>query len=132
MDYNTQNLKVMVVEHDRAISELIELRLAVAGYDPCMARNGQTAIEALRAFRPAALILEWNLPDMTGLSVLQALNPYGERSVAPTLIIARQLAQADLQAAIRFGARDCLTKPFSGADVLTRVSRLLKPIAKAA
>jgi DNA-binding response OmpR family regulator len=126
MDYDTRGLKVMVVEHDRTILELIELRLSVAGYDTCMARSGQSAIETLRNFRPAVLVLDMDLPDVSGLVVLQTVNPKADRSMAPTLLMARKLAQADLQMAVRFGVRDCLTKPFSGADLVTRVSRLSK------
>ncbi|MDB5430398.1 MAG: response regulator receiver protein [Caulobacter sp.] len=126
MDFDTRGLKVMVVEPDRTILELIELRLAVAGYEPCMARTGRSAIEALSNFRPAALVVDLALPDMTGLELLQTLNPRQDRSAIPTLVITRQLAEGELQLCMRFGARDCLTKPFSGADVLGRVARLLK------
>jgi DNA-binding response OmpR family regulator len=126
MDYDTRGLKVMVVEPDRTILELIELRLAVAGYDPCMARTGQSAIETLRNFRPSVLILDIDLPDMSGLTVLQTINPKADRSAPPTLLMVRQVAQADLQLAMRYGVRGCLTKPFSGADLLARVSHLLK------
>ena len=132
MDYDTRGTKVMVVEHDRTILELIELRLSVAGFDTCMARTGQSAIETLRNFRPSVLILDLQLPDMSGLDVLQALNPRPGPGMVPTLVIAKQLNPTDLQTALRFGARDCLTKPFSGADILVRVSRLLKPPVPAA
>jgi DNA-binding response OmpR family regulator len=126
MDYDTRRLKVMVVENDRTILELIELRLHVAGFDPCMARTGRSAIEMVSNFRPAAIVLDLSLPDMDGLEVLQAANPRPECNTIPTLVIAKHFAEADLQRAIRLGARDCLTKPFSGADVLARVARMLK------
>ncbi len=116
----------MVVEPDRTILELIELRLAVAGYDPCMARTGRSAVEALSNFKPSALVVDLDLPDMTGLALLQTLNPRQDRSAIPTLLIARQLGEGELQLGMRYGARDFLTKPFSGADVLARVARMLK------
>lgn len=133
MTFESRTQKVLVVEHDRAILEMIELRLAVAGYEPYMARTGECAVETLKTMQPDGVILDWNLRDMDGLSVLRAVNPRAERLPYPVLVMARQLAQADLQAAVRFGVRDCLIKPFSGAELVTRLSRLMKkPLAAAA
>ncbi len=125
MNFDTRGLKIMVVENDRTVLEIIQLRLEVAGFHSAMARTGRSAIEALANFRPAALVIEMNLPDMSGLDVLEALNSSVDRCAVPTLIMAKQLGQGDLKLAISLGARDCIAKPFSGADILTRVSRLL-------
>ncbi|HEX7760291.1 MAG TPA: response regulator [Caulobacteraceae bacterium] len=125
MNFDTRGLKIMVVENDRTILELIQLRLEVAGYHSVMARTGRSAIEALDNFRPAALVVELNLPDMSGLQVLAALNRGADQCAVPTLVMARQLAKEDVQRAVGLGARDCMAKPFSGADILTRVARLL-------
>ena len=127
MKFNTRGPKIMVVENDRTILEVIQLRLDVAGYDSIMARTGRSAIEALRNFRPAALVIELNLPDMSGLQVLASLGAGADRCTVPTLVMGRHLGQDDVQQAVIMGARDCMTKPFSGADILTRVGRLLGP-----
>ena len=132
MKFDTRGLKIMVVENDRTILEVIQLRLEVAGYDSIMARTGRSAIEALRNFRPAALVVELNLPDMSGLQVLAALGAGADRCSVPTLVMARHLGEGDVQRAVLLGARDCMTKPFSGADILTRVGRLLGPAPGAA
>jgi DNA-binding response OmpR family regulator len=63
---------------------------------------------------------------MNGFEVLEALNPRREKLPFPTLVMSRKLAAEDIQRAIRLGARDCLAKPFSGADALDRVTRLLR------
>lgn len=126
MNFDTRGLKIMVVENDRTILELIQLRLEVAGYHSVMARTGRSAIEALDNFRPSALVIEMNLPDMSGLQVLAALNRGADQCAVPTLVMSRQLAKDDIQRAVGLGARDCMAKPFSGADILTRVTRLLE------
>lgn len=131
MNYNTRGPEVMVVEHDRTVLEMLQIRLAVAGFHTTMARNGRMALETLRNSRPAALIMELNLPEMSAFEVLEALNPRGERLPFPTLVMSRTLAAEDIQRAIRLGARDCMAKPFSGADALDRVMRMLKKPASA-
>ncbi|MGA0599256.1 response regulator [Caulobacter sp. KR2-114] len=125
MNFDTRGLKIMIVEHDRTILEIIQLRLDVAGYHSVMARTGQAAVEALSSFRPAALIVELNLPDMSGLQVLASLNRGSDQCAIPSLLMARQLGAGDVQRAVGLGARDCMTKPFSGAEIMTRIGRLL-------
>ena len=126
MNLETRGQKVLIVENDRAILELLQIRLDVAGYHTSVARNGRSALEALRNFRPAALVLELNLPEMNGFEVLEAINPRREKMPYPVLVTAKGLAADHIQRALRLGARDCMTKPFSGSDVLERVSRMLR------
>src|SRR5277367_5130372 len=115
MNYETRGQKVLIVETDRAVLEMLQIRLDVAGYHTSVARNGRSALEALRNFRPAALVLELNLPEMSGFEVLESLNPHRGKLPFPALVMAKGLATEDIQRAIRLGARDCMTKPFSGA-----------------
>ena len=126
MNFNTREQEVMVVENDRAVLEMLQIRLNVAGFHTSMARNGRLALETLRTSRPAALVIELNLPEMNAFEVLEALNPRGEKLPFPTLVMAKNLAAEDIQRAIRLGARDCMAKPFSGADALDRVMRMLR------
>jgi DNA-binding response OmpR family regulator len=116
----------MIAENDRTVLELLQIRLSVAGYDTCMARTGTMALETLRNFRPAALVLDLNLPEMNGFEVLEAFNPRREKLAFPILILAKTLAAEDIQRAVKLGARDCMTKPFGAAEVLERVARMLR------
>jgi two-component system OmpR family response regulator len=126
MNYDTRGLKIMVVENDRAVLEMLQIRLEVAGYDTCMARTGTMALETLRGFRPAALVLDLNLPEIDGFGVLEALNPRRERLPFPVLVMARKLGPEDIRRAVGLGARDCVTMPFGGAEVLERIARLVR------
>jgi DNA-binding response OmpR family regulator len=124
-EYDTRGLRVMVVENDRAIMEMIQIRLDVAGYSTTAVRTGRQALDMLRTFRPSALVIDLNLPDISGLEVLRSLNPRPQGAI-PALITGRALSAAQVQEAVKYGARDCLAKPFAGADVLTRIQRMLK------
>lgn len=115
----------MVVESDRAVLEMVQIRLDVVGYSTTVARTGRQALEVLRNLRPSALVIDLNLPDLSGLEVLQFINPRAPFAV-PALVTGRGLSAEQVQQAVKHGARDCLAKPFSGADVLSRVQRLLR------
>lgn len=126
MNFNTRGIEVMVAENDRAVLEMLQIRLDVAGFRTSMARTGRLALETLRNSRPSALVIELNLPEMNAFEIFEALNPRGEKLPFPTLVMSRNLAVEDIQRAIRLGARDCMAKPFSGADALDRVTRMLR------
>src|SRR3990167_9625572 len=126
MQFDTRGLKLLVVDHDRAVLEMLQIRLEVAGYDTTTARTGRAALDIMRNTRPAALVMELAIPDMDGFEVLSALTPPGCKPPFPILVMGRKLGAEDIQRAVNRGARDCLTKPFSGADFLDRVARLLR------
>ncbi len=131
MNFDTHARKIMVVENDRAVLEMLQIRLEVAGYHTCAARTGTLALETLRGFRPAAMLMNLNLPQVDGFDVLEALNPRRDRLPFPTLVMARKLGAEAIQRAVALGTRDCMTMPFSGADMLDRVARLLRKPAAA-
>jgi DNA-binding response OmpR family regulator len=126
MSYENRNLTIMIAENDRTILELLQIRLMVAGYGSCHARTGPLALETLKSFRPAALILDLNLPEMDGFAILEALHMKRGRLDVPTLVMGRNLSAEDITRAIRLGARDCLAKPFSGHEVIDRITRMLR------
>lgn len=126
MNFDTRGLKVMVAEHDRAVLEMLQIRLDVAGYHTCMARNGIMALETLKTFRPSALLIDLRLPELNGFEVLKLMNPRGAKLRYPVLVMARDLDADDIRQAMALGASDCIAKPFSGAEVLERLTRLLR------
>ena len=132
MNFDTRDLKIMVVENDRAVLEMLQIRLEVAGYHSCVARTGALALESLRGFRPAAMVMNLRLPEIDGFGVLETLNPGRERLPFPVLVMARRLGPEDIQRAVALGARDCMTMPFSGADLVERVARMLRKPAPTA
>jgi len=123
--------KIVVADSDRTVLELLQIRLDVAGFHACVARSGPAVLETLKYVRPAALVIDIALAEMNGFEVLEALGRRAER-LPPTLVVGRKLAAEDITRALSLGARDCMTKPFSGADVLERINRLLRDPGPAA
>jgi len=125
MQFDGRGTKIMIIDNDRTTLEMVQIRLDVAGFHPMAARSGRAALEVLATSRPDALILERNLPEMDGMELLRAMAALPGRS-APVLLVGRNLAADDVRAGVALGVRDCLAKPFSGAVILERLTRMLK------
>ncbi len=116
--------RVLVVDHDRTVLEMIQIRLDVAGYAVSAHRDPAQAIAELEAGGVDAVVLERRLPDMASLEVLEALATAPGGPV-PVLLIGRGLDAEHVEAAAGYGVCDGLPKPFSGAELLERVDRML-------
>ncbi len=125
MNLEAQGRRIVIADHDRTILELLQIRLSLAGYETHVERSGCAALQTIRRVRPAGLVIDCNLPELSGLGILNTLN--SSRAAAPlTLIIGYKLAPSDVDNAIKLGAKDCIAKPFSGADVIERVGRMFR------
>lgn len=131
MQFDGRGSKILVVDHDRTTLEMVQIRLEVAGFHSLAARSGLTALEILKGSQPAAVILERNLPVMDGLELLREVAALPGRHAPPVLLVGRGIAAEDVREGVRLGVRDVLAKPYSGAVVLERLSRMLKKGAPA-
>lgn len=117
--------RVLVVDDDAHILELITTRLNIAGLETRTARNGNEAIHALAEFRPEAMILDINMPVLDGFGVLAHMKAQGLTGKTPTMVLTARNNAGDVAKAVQLGARDYLSKPFNHAQLLQRVGRLL-------
>ena len=121
---------ILIAEDDAEIRHLIRERLEGEGYETRLARTGPETLAALQGWTFAGLLLDINMPHIDGFGVLEARASF--KTFPPVLMLTARHASADVQRALELGARDYLTKPFSEAQLLTRVKRLLRlPIATA-
>lgn len=117
--------RVLVVDDDARIVELIVTRLEIAGFQTRSARNGQEALQRLTEFRPEAMVLDINMPVLDGFGVLTHLQGQGLSAKIPTMVLTARNNADDVAKAVRLGARDYLSKPFNDAHLVQRVGRLL-------
>ena len=123
--------RILVVDDDLMMRELLATRLGIAGYETYLARDGREAINAIREQRPAAMVLDINMPVLNGFGVLEHMAASGAiDSVAVMVLTARNQA-ADVRRALNLGARDFLMKPFDDTQLLARVARLLRRTSSA-
>jgi DNA-binding response OmpR family regulator len=119
--------RILVAEDDYSIRDLIRARLDLAGLDVQLARTGAEALDRAHAQRPDGIILDINMPELDGFGVLEALPARADGSRIPVLVLTARHATDDVRRAVRLGAKDYLTKPFSENQLLARVTRLLRP-----
>lgn len=117
--------RVLVVEDDPALRELVVTRLTIAGYDVHEARDGEHALQRIADLRPAALVLDINMPKMDGFAVLETLKARGPNKLRIMVLTARNQPD-DVRRAIALGAHDYLAKPFKDLQLLMRVARLVR------
>ncbi|WP_338672273.1 response regulator transcription factor [Streptomyces sp. SCSIO 30461] len=123
-------VRVLVVDVDQSITELLSAALRDEGWRTRSAGDGHGAIRAAREFRPDAVVLETMLPDMDGLTVLERLRR--ELPDAPILFLTSKGAVEDCIAALIAGADDYVTKPFSLEEVVVRLRGLVRRCSDAA
>jgi len=116
--------RILVVDDDPAIRELVGVRLTLSGHTVLTARHGREAVSRLRERRYDAMVLDLNMPELDGFGVLLQMSRH---QLPPTLVLTARHAASDVQRAIRLGARDYLSKPFQDRQLLMRVARLFRP-----
>ena len=126
MQFDGRGSKIMVVDHDRTTLEMVQIRLDVAGFHPLAARTSLAALEVLKSSRPDAVILERNMPVLDGIELLREMASLPGRQTPPVLLVGRNIAAEDVRIGVQLGVRDVLAKPYSGAAVLERLTRMLK------
>jgi two-component system phosphate regulon response regulator PhoB len=117
--------RVLLVEDDADIRELIRYSLARAGFKVEEASDGGEALEKVMSFAPDLVVLDLMLPGMTGLEVCQRLRSRPESARLPILVVSAKGNASDRALGLAMGADDYVTKPFSPRDLLTRAIALL-------
>lgn len=121
--------RILVVDDDPHMRDLLCTRLDLAGYRATSANDGFQALHCLRAVRPAAMILDITMPQLDGFGVLERLKRMSVFHALPIMVLTARHQTGDVQRAIAMGARDFMAKPFNDGIFLQRVRRLLRPIA---
>ena len=129
--FNPNGARLLVVEDDPYVLELLTTRLEIAGYRTWSAKDGYAALELLSSLQPDGMILDINLPRLDGFAVLQSLSQRSRiKPPPPVLVLTARNAIEDVKRCIALGARDYLAKPFKDAALLARVARLLRAKAE--
>ncbi|MFD7611250.1 response regulator transcription factor [Streptomyces sp. NPDC059828] len=117
-------VRVLVVDDETSLTELLSMALRYEGWEVCSAGDGASAMSTARSFRPDAVVLDMMLPDMDGLSVLGRLRR--ELPDVPVLFLTAKDAVEDRIAGLTAGGDDYVTKPFSLEEVVARLRGLIR------
>ena len=117
-------MKILVVDDDKEIVQLLEIYVKNEGYEPVAAYNGKEALTKLNTTPDIGLvILDLMMPEMDGMEVIKQLR---KDSAIPVLILSAKTADMDKIQGLISGADDYVTKPFNPLEVMARVKSLLR------
>jgi len=117
-------VKVLVVEDDVDIQDLVVALLSRVGYDVTVEDNGDAGLAAAVSQAPDLVILDWMMPGLSGLEVCRAIRADPRGSGVPVLMLTSKAHEADIDQAFSAGADDYMVKPFRGRELVSRVRAL--------
>jgi DNA-binding response OmpR family regulator len=115
--------RVLVVEDEPSIREVVSLYLRRAGYQVTVVGNGQAALDALASQLPDLVVLDLMLPRVDGLEITRWLR---ERGDTPIIMLTARREERDRIAGLEMGADDYVVKPFSPQELVSRVRAVLR------
>jgi two-component system alkaline phosphatase synthesis response regulator PhoP len=116
--------RILVIEDDAHIRELIIWNLSEEGYSCTFAKNGRDGVEAVRRESPGLILLDVMLPSMNGFEVLKTLRMDGIKT--PVIMLTAKNEETDKVLGLEFGADDYITKPFSMRELKARIKAVFR------
>jgi len=118
--------KILVVDDEKDILELLEYNLEKEGYEILKAMTGEEALELVKRKNPDLIILDLMLPDVDGLEVCKMLKKAPKTGSIPIIMLTAKGEESDIIVGLELGANDYITKPFSPGVLIARVKAILR------
>jgi two-component system phosphate regulon response regulator PhoB len=118
--------RILVVDDEADLVELVEYNLRQAGYQVTTAGTGAAAFAEIRRSRPDLIVLDLMLPDMQGTEICKRLRRDPETENVPIVMLTARSAEIDRVVGFELGADDYITKPFSPREMVLRVGAVLR------
>jgi two-component system response regulator MprA len=115
---------VLIVDDDPKLLKMLQRTLTYEGFRVLSAANGNEALAQLQAHRPDVMVLDWLMPGLDGLGVLERLRAAGDKTLV-LMLTARDAVEHRVEG-LESGADDYLVKPFAPAELLARIHALLR------
>ena len=112
---------VLIVDDERDLRTLLDFNLQKAGWRTAQAETGAEALSRARSLKPTVVVLDLNLPDVSGMDVCRLLRADPETRELPILMLTARSAEEDRVQGFELGADDYLAKPFSVRELVLRV-----------
>jgi two-component system response regulator MtrA len=123
MTYRSKYDKVLVVDDDRALGEMLSLVLAAEGWTAQVVRTGDQVLPAFNDFKPDVVLLDWMLPGADGVTVCRQIRA---TSGVPIIMLTARSDTRDVVVGLEAGADDYITKPFKNAELIARIRARLR------
>ena len=123
------NGKVLVVDDDTALAEMIGIVLRAEGFEPSFCGDGARAVEAFHTSRPDLVLLDLMLPGIDGIEVCARIR---DESGVPIIMLTAKSDTTDVVRGLESGADDYIVKPFNPKELVARIKTRLRPTSHAA
>ncbi|NNU15998.1 phosphate regulon transcriptional regulator PhoB [Parvularcula sp. ZS-1/3] len=117
---------ILIVEDDESIRTLIEYNLKKEGFEIVCAKDGEEALLKVEESRPDLVLLDWMLPNVSGIEVCRRLRSRAETRGLPIIMLTARAEESDLIRGLDQGADDYLTKPFSMEELVARIRAVMR------
>ena len=125
------NKRLLLVEDDRAIAELVKFHFTRAGYTVTSTPNGEEALILVDEIRPDLLILDWMIEGISGIELCRMLRRKPATANLPILMLTARGEEEDRLRGLDTGADDFITKPFSPKELVARAAAVLRRVRPA-
>ena len=120
------NNKILIVEDEKDIRDLIIYALEAKGYETISTDDGEKALKMLKENKPDLVILDWMLPSVSGLEICRNIRRDKNIKNIPIIMLTAKITEDDKILGLDSGADDYITKPFSTAELSSRVKAILR------
>ena len=118
--------RVLIVEDERDLADVLEYNLRQAGYEPAWAAGGAAALRLIAEWKPDLVLLDLMLPDLSGLEVCRMMKTSPATAGVPVIMLTARGEEPMRVEGLESGADDYVTKPFSVRELLLRVKAVLR------
>tara|TARA_Y100000992_G_C21262213_1_gene491899 strand:- start:18 stop:701 length:684 start_codon:yes stop_codon:yes gene_type:complete len=119
---------IFVVEDEKPISDLLKYNLEKEGFRVSSSENGEEALGIIKEKKPDLILLDWMLPDLSGIKICQFLKQDSAVRDIPIIMLTAKGEEEDKVKGLNTGAEDYITKPFSFPELLARVKSILRRV----
>ena len=120
------NGKIFIIEDETSIIQLVQHNLEKDGFIVSSAINGNEGLKDLKKFEPNLLLLDWMLPDLSGIEICKSIRKDTSYKNLPVIMLTAKGEEEDKIKGLDSGADDYLTKPFSYKELLARIKAILR------
>ena len=118
--------RVLVVEDEQDVAELIRYNLTREGYEVVVASNGADALKSARELLPEVILLDIMVPQLNGWEVCRRLKQEADTSAIPVIMVTGRVEEGDKVLGFELGADDYVTKPFSPRELVARIRAVVR------
>ena len=120
------NGKIFIIEDEASIIQLVQHNLEKEGFIVSSSENGNDGLKQLKKFEPNLLLLDWMLPDLSGIEICKHIRKDNKFKTLPIIMLTAKGEEEDKIKGLESGVDDYLTKPFSFKELLARIKAVLR------